>query len=80
MTDTMTIHGERQSIMRERGKKVAEMLKEYDETVYRPALSALKERCAAAGHGRLRLWDNGVGWAWNECPDCGSRVGEPWQS
>lgn len=75
-----SIGQERHQISMARSKKSQELLREYDETVYRPALSALRDRCEAAGHGRQRLWSNGLGWAWNECTACGARVGDAFET
>jgi len=80
VSDQTSIWQERHQISMARSKKSQELLKEYDATVYQPALKSLKERCAAAGHGRQRLWDNGIGWAWNECTACGARVGDAFET
>ena len=63
-----------------RRKKANELLKEYDETVYKPALAALKvqeeQACAKGGHiPAVNGWhDNGCGYRWLECNRCGIRI------
>ena len=58
-------------IEREHREKQTELMREYEETVYRPALKALREECAAAGHhpnGRWHLMVSGR--AYQHCGNC----------
>lgn len=61
-------------IMRERMDKNREVMEEYDRTVYRPAMKALRERCERIGHIRGKFHDNGLGWSWFYCNQCGARM------
>jgi len=57
---------------RDEHKKV---MAEYDRTVYYPALKQLRAECAAEGHGPTTAWhDNGIGWSWNYCTKCQTRL------
>ena len=61
-----------------RSDKARELMRDYDRTVYDPAMAALRAECAAAGHGELTYERNGLGWGWTQCCACGGRV-EEWR-
>lgn len=65
---------ERHRIDAARREKLHEAMDEYDTTVYFPAVKALQERCAAIGHKRGQFHDNGLGWTWFYCNQCGARM------
>ena len=58
---------------RDRRKKNAELMKEYDQAVYYPALKHLREECFKEGHRGHNFHDNGLGWTWFYCAKCGGR-------
>ena len=49
----------------------------YDAEVFQPAVKAVQDECAAAGHGPTRTECNGIGWNWRRCTLCDARV-EQW--
>jgi hypothetical protein len=55
-----------------RREKLHEAMDEYDTTIYIPAVKALQERCEKLGHVRGKLHDNGLGWTWYYCNQCGA--------
>jgi hypothetical protein len=60
------------AIEKARREKQSEAMKEYDDTVYRPAKNALQDECAAKGHtpnGRWRTMVSGRGY--QHCGSCG---------
>lgn len=60
-----------------RMEKTREAMKEYDETVYYPALDALRTECAGIGHypdGRWNLMVSGR--AYQHCGYCGTTLYE----
>jgi len=57
---------------KQRSDRMQELMAEYDETVYYPALKALQEECEAKGHTPGRFHDNGLGWCWTWCHSCGA--------
>lgn len=60
----------RGEIDRDRRKKMEEVMREYDEQVYRPARKALVDECAAEGHN-WRFSDLGpLGDPWFRCTKC----------
>lgn len=61
-------------IEHDRREKMQELMKEYDETVYRPAIRELQERCGEKGHVRGTFHDNGIGAYWWYCSNCGARM------
>ena len=65
---------EHHDIQSARTAKLREAMADYDRDVYRPALKALRERCAALGHVRGNFHDNGFGWTWFYCNQCGDRM------
>lgn len=69
----LTIWNRRSNIERARSKKMQELMKEYDETVYYPAKKALVRECFLEGHGNGKFHDNGLGWTWMYCGKCGGR-------
>jgi len=56
----------------QRRQKLVDMMREYDETIYRPAMQKLKDCCAAVGHVKGKFHDNGLGWTWWYCNNCGT--------
>lgn len=61
-------------IMAARREEHTRLMKEYDRTVYYPALRDLRMRCVAdGGHRNGRPHDNGFGWSWLYCGRCGAR-------
>jgi hypothetical protein len=73
MTDN--IWSRSRQLDRDRSKKMAELMEEYDETVYRPAKLALQKECGESeqGHHGGTYHDNGLGWHWFYCNGCGAR-------
>lgn len=69
---TESIWKRHRQLMKERGDKMQELMEEYDKTVYYPALKALREECEATGHVRGNFHDNGLGWCWYWCNQCGA--------
>ena len=63
----------RGEIDRARSRKMAELMEEYDKTVYYPAKRQLVKECAAEGHRGGKYHDNGLGWSWVYCGKCGGR-------
>lgn len=59
-----------------RRKKMQEAMHDYDENIYLPTLRALIAECAAKGHIKGELWNNGLGWSWYNCTQCGGRIEE----
>ncbi len=63
------------ALLSARQKKAAELMEAYDRDVHRPAVQALRQRCAEAGHKAAERWhDNGLGWLTRYCGACGARV------
>lgn len=58
---------------RDRRKKNQELMEEYDQTVYYPALKQLRQECFKEGHRGHNFHDNGLGWTWFYCAKCGGR-------
>lgn len=71
MTDS--IWKRRHSIERARRDKLQEVMKEYDRTVYYPAMQQIMKDCFAEGHFEGKYHDNGFGWSWFYCSKCGGR-------
>lgn len=67
-----SIWKEYRELQDQRRQKLVDVMREYDETVYRPAVQKLKDRCAAVGHVRGKFHDNGLGWTWWYCNNCGT--------
>ena len=66
------IHRALHDLMWERTREMQRRMKDYDETVDRPARLALIEQCP---HEDNDNWENnGVGWAWTSCRWCGKRM------
>lgn len=61
----------RHKIDKERREKQKELMEEYDRTVYYPAKKQLIQECAQIGHVRGNFHDNGLGWTWFYCNNCG---------
>lgn len=62
-------------IMMARIKKQRELMDDYDETVYRPALKSLQDECANIGHTPSpHVKDNGLGFFWKLCSKCGATI------
>lgn len=61
-------------LMWERTREMQRRMKDYDETVERPARQALIAQCP---HEDDNNWEsNGVGWSWTSCRWCGKRMRE----
>lgn len=73
MSATSEIWSERHRLMRERSDEIGRRMKDYDEG-YHAKMAALRERCAALGHGETRWHSNGWGGAFRDCLSCGARV------
>jgi len=62
-------------LQRERSEKMREAMKEYDRTVYYPALRALRARCATIGHKANPQIHFGIaGASWQYCNQCGEKI------
>jgi hypothetical protein len=64
----------RLEIDNERRKKTEELMKQYDEEVYFPALKQLQEDCIKiyGEHEKTKYYNNGLGWEWWYCGRCGA--------
>lgn len=71
MTDT--IWSRSRQLDRDRSKKMQELMQEYDETIFYPARKALMKECFKIGHKSGKYHDNGFGWSWFYCNQCGGR-------
>lgn len=71
MSDIWTRH---RMLEKSRLDRQRELMDEYDRTVYYPQLKALQEECASSpeGHNQGRFHDNGLGWHWWYCSNCGA--------
>lgn len=58
---------------RDRRKKNEELMREYDRTVYYPALRQIRQECFQEGHRGGNFHNNGFGWSWFYCAKCGGR-------
>jgi hypothetical protein len=76
--DLLAISKAWRSLARARTEFMVEAMRPYDKDVFWPARTALKEQCAALGHGPQIYNRNGLGWGWKECTICHSRT-EEWQ-
>ena len=57
-----------------RRKELQRLMKEYDRTVYLPAIKNLRDWCVEnGGHNRGNWHENGLGWSWFYCSRCGDR-------
>ena len=77
MTDNTIWHRRRQ-LQRQREELHQQLMEEYDRTKYRPQMLALQAECANSptGHQRGTHHDNGLGWHWWYCGQCGARHGQ----
>lgn len=64
----------RKDIERARREKMSELIRGYDESVFYPALKSIKNDCAVTGHGAKNYHDNGLGWTFISCFDCGGML------
>ncbi|WP_338924643.1 hypothetical protein V0M98_34050 (plasmid) [Pseudomonas silesiensis] len=64
----------RKEVEKARRDKMSELMRDYDETVFYPALKAVKAECADVGHGSKHNHDNGLGWNFITCLDCGAML------
>jgi hypothetical protein len=72
-----SLHARKWQIESARRQKARELMKEYDETVYRPALAALVVECSAVGHFPNERWNFTVGGeAYQRCGSCGKTLWE----
>jgi nuclear transport factor 2 (NTF2) superfamily protein len=75
MTESTDIWMERGLLEKARGDFQEAAMHDYNRDVYYPAMKALRERCAAIGHRPQNKWhDNGLGWMWCYCNQCGKRL------
>ncbi len=65
---------EKHEIEKARREKMREAMEEYDKTVYRPALAALRERCGEQGHKPGHWHNNGLGCSFLYCAICGATM------
>jgi hypothetical protein len=71
MNDPTNISGRLFSLRRQRSKKMKELMREYDETVYYPEIQKLQKQCLeSGGHIRGKFHNNGIGWTWYYCARC----------
>ena len=63
----------RGDIDRARSRKMQELMAEYDLDVYLPAKQQLVRDCFREGHSGGKYHDNGFGWSWFYCGQCGGR-------
>lgn len=61
-------------IMKERREKIAELINDYDDEIYLPALKQLREDCSKEGHGDIECGNNGYGYYYYYCSRCGARM------
>jgi len=62
------------TIQSDRRVKMNQLMLEYDETVYTPAMIQLRQDCEKdGGHRGGKYHDNGFGWSWFYCARCGAR-------
>lgn len=73
MTST-EVWRERNRLAADKMRKVEELTREYMESVYYPAMKKLQEECERIGHVRGNFHDNGLGWSWFYCNQCGARM------
>lgn len=71
MTD---IWKERGILDKARREKRQELMREYDEATYYPAMKSLRARCAQLGHREAAPFVTSLGWVWIDCALCGSRI------
>lgn len=72
--DKESIWKRRGILDRDRSKKMQELMEDYDKTVYYPQKLALQKECEeTTGHTFGSHHDNGLGWHWNYCNQCGGR-------
>lgn len=64
----------RKEVERLRYEKMRDLMREYDETVFYPALDSVKSECATGGHGYKNYHNNGLGWTFTSCMDCGAML------
>jgi hypothetical protein len=57
---------------KQRRDKMSELMAEYDQNVYYPAMRDLRKECEAQGHVSGKYHDNGLGWCWFWCSQCGA--------
>lgn len=57
-----------------RTKKMQDAMRDYDANVFYPSIRAAQELCCALGHNRDGFHDNGLGWVFISCSDCGAML------
>jgi hypothetical protein len=60
--------------MKERREKTDQLIEEYDNTVYYPAIDKLIKDCEKEGHIKGQFYENGYGVSWYNCEKCGTRI------
>ena len=69
----LSVSDEYHKIKEDRYQKQQELMGQYDQEVYWPALKALYQRCVDeyGEHSKGRWYENGLGWGWYYCDRCG---------
>lgn len=62
------------NLQRARSDRQMELMKDYDQEYYRPAILNIMKECEHESEGIWRR--NGIGWSWTECRWCGHRLEE----
>lgn len=62
---------ERHRLNDERREFMQKAMAEFDKQ-HRQKVRALQERCEKIGHVRGNIHDNGLGWTWFYCNQCGA--------
>lgn len=62
------------AIHKDQRNKRSELMREYNDKVFYPALQDLKDECAASGHGPGHAWDDGHGQFRVSCTACGCSI------
>jgi hypothetical protein len=65
---------ERHRLDKERRDFMAQAMVEFDKK-HSEKLAALRARCEKIGHVRGNFHDNGIGWTWHYCNQCGAAFG-----
>lgn len=73
MTDSASteIWKERHRLDQERREAMRVLMADFDKQHF-AKVRAMQERCAAIGHVRGTFHDNGLGWTWYYCNQCGA--------
>lgn len=75
MSESTEIWRERLRLEKARRDRVEALMDVYERETHYPAMQALRERCEAIGHRPQSRWhDNGLGWTWRHCGQCGATM------